>query len=265
VALLCLAQARSSTGTVIAAALTLVGLTLKARGAWRPVALVGAIIAVAAGLLGAAGLFELLGKDAGLNGRLAIWAAAWPEALQRPLTGLGYDYTGAPEAALRLRQLFGVYSVHSGYLDALICLGWGVSGLFALAVCGALQRAWCGPAPPEEGDRRAVLSLLLAGCLLSAVTESGVTHPSGPMQLLGLLAVFGLYAAGAEVGGTTTPEARLWRRELGAWGAPGRPRPAAGRSGGAPPSGRSPSPGGWRPRPPPPPATSPRADPSAGA
>ena len=197
-AALCLVMAGSASGVAIAALLTAFCLlVLQGRGGLRLAAI--GVIGVAAGalLLGGGRLAVLaaglVGRDATLSGRTAIWSAAQPYVLQQPLLGSGYDYTGSPEVVDRLQDLFGVYSVHSGYLDALICLGFGLSGMLFLAIAAALWRAWRRPIWPGD-ERRAVSTALLLGGLLSAVTEAGVTHPSGPMQLLWLLALFGLYA-----------------------------------------------------------------------
>lgn len=194
----CLVMARSASGVAMAGLLTMFCLlVLKARGGVRIAALgalAAAVTLLALGGEAATGpLAGLLGRDASLSGRTAIWRTAWPYAQQQPLIGSGYDYMGSPEAAGRLRAMFDVYSVHSGYLDALIALGFPLCALLAFAIASALRRAWREPAWPGE-DRRPVATALLVGGLLSAVTEAQVTHPSGPMQMLWLLALFGLCA-----------------------------------------------------------------------
>ena len=194
----CLAMARSASGVAIAMLLTAFCLfVLKRRGWVRIVALTGiggaALVLLFSGDAVTGLIAHWLGRDETLSGRTAIWGAAAPYAMQQPLIGSGYDYTGSPEVVNRLRGLFDVYSVHSGYLDALITLGFALSGLLVLAILLALRGAWMGPVWPGD-DRRAVATALLVGGLLSGVTEAGITHPSGPMQMLWLLALFGLYA-----------------------------------------------------------------------
>ena len=194
----CLIMARSASGIAIAALLTGFCLfVLNGRGLTRIMALglftvAGALLAVG-GEAATTAIAGALGRDATLSGRTAIWSAAAPYAMQQPLTGSGFDYTGSPEVAERLRGLFDVYSVHSAYLDALITLGFPLSVLLVFAIGFALLRAWRTPVWPGD-DHRAIATALLVGGLLSAVTEAGITHPSGPMQMLWLLALFGLYA-----------------------------------------------------------------------
>ncbi len=103
----------------------------------------------------------------------------------------------SPEVAARLTVLFGVNHVHNALLDVFINLGGAGVGLLILAV-GAALLAGARSRTPAASAPRATLALLAAGWMLSGLTEDMAVRAEGPVALLGLCALFGLYALRAE-------------------------------------------------------------------
>ena len=139
-ALLLVVLSQSKTGLLCAAA-GLYGLLIC--GAFRrgPLAAtvmswasVAGLVAVAALLIASPELlFRLLGKDATLTGRTAIWGAAWRQLAKRPWTGFGYSVlwdhaTGwFPGAWIAKDAKFTAGHAHNGWLETWLGLGlWGL-------------------------------------------------------------------------------------------------------------------------------------------
>ena len=91
-------------------------------------------------------LTRLLGRDATLSGRTAIWALVARFIAQRPLFGYGYDafWRGmvGPSFQIDAAVHFIVEHAHNGFLE--ICLELGAAGLalFLLSYAGAWRRLW---------------------------------------------------------------------------------------------------------------------------
>jgi exopolysaccharide production protein ExoQ len=91
-------------------------------------------------------LMHLLGRDATLSGRTAIWAQSAHSIAQRPLLGYGYDafWRGMTGPSLQIDTAvhFVVEHAHNGFLE--ICLELGITGLalFVLSYARALFRLW---------------------------------------------------------------------------------------------------------------------------
>lgn len=98
-------------------------------------AVVGLGVLVAAGVLAADALFDLLGKDATLTGRTEIWAAAMRQIEHRPWTGYGYGVVwsvkGAwtPFATIAREAGFTPQHAHNVWIEQ--WLGLGIFGLGA--------------------------------------------------------------------------------------------------------------------------------------
>jgi exopolysaccharide production protein ExoQ len=97
------------------------------------------ILTVFIGGSGLGNFASMLGRDETLTGRTYIWAELLPIAMQHPILGCGYGgfWTSATIEAYIINE------AHSGYLEAL--MGLGFVGLFLLAMfllssCGRAQR-----------------------------------------------------------------------------------------------------------------------------
>lgn len=199
-AAVCVFFSRSSTGLTIAVAAPLLvwlGGVLGQRGAWVTKGLV--LTGILAGLLLlpliSSFWLDVVGKDTTLTGRTQIWAWAWPYALERPLTGMGFSYTSLNEFAGRLDAAFHVVSVHNALLDLLITAGWPATIFLIAAIAIAAFRLW-GPSTHLANQAgRSLAACLLAVCAVSSTTEAMVNLPTGPMNfyfLTGLFLLFGL-------------------------------------------------------------------------
>ncbi len=221
-AVICVAASRSMSGLMLAvAAPILEQLLIRLRGPGRLAAAGFGLAAVALAFAGralilAAGL-AALGRDATLSGRTAIWRAAGELVQQHLLRGWGLNYSVSPEVALRLTVLFGVNHVHNALLDVVINLGMLGAALLALAVASALASG--ARSRRAASAARSMLALVVAGWLLSGLTEDMAVRADGPIAQFGLCALFGLYGLSAGRGAFRRP--RFGFRP--AWQAPLRP------------------------------------------
>jgi exopolysaccharide production protein ExoQ len=107
------------------------------------------IVVAAAGIIQ---LFELprlaflLGRDATLSGRTAIWAQVAHLILRRPLFGYGYDafWRGMQGPSLQVAAAvhFIVAHAHNGFLEIALELGTAGLSLFAVSWLRAWHRLW---------------------------------------------------------------------------------------------------------------------------
>lgn len=102
----------------------------------------GCILAVA-GVLGFSELAPLLGRDATLTGRTAIWHEVWISILHRPLLGYGFSafWRGAQGASwdVVVALRFVLFHAHNGFLE--IWLELGAAGLLLFAL-GFVRAGW---------------------------------------------------------------------------------------------------------------------------
>ncbi|MEZ5933588.1 MAG: O-antigen ligase [Alphaproteobacteria bacterium] len=173
----------SATATVV---VLLIILTHVVLAVWRlPSRLAMAItaLAISAVTLGAAILlanidviFDALGRDTTLTGRVGIWQFARTMIEQKPLLGYGYNaFWERPEFAQYAVDTFGwiVPNAHNGYLDTLLSIG--VIGLvlmfvfFGSAVLRGLRRV------TDADDIAASITLaLIMGSLVRASLETNL-------------------------------------------------------------------------------------------
>ncbi len=168
-------------------------------GIWRWGALFGLIAGVLIGLmlvlgLGTEGLFELIGKDSTLTGRIQIWEAVKIAIGHRDTLGYGYGPFWLVDSIERQGVWDAVGwkppSAHSGYLDVRLQLG--EVGL-ALVVFMLFASVWIAARGLFGAHRRRALWLLMLITIEAILdrTESGLFSPDLRMVfwLLGLMAV----------------------------------------------------------------------------
>ncbi|MEZ0168123.1 O-antigen ligase family protein [Microvirga sp. TS319] len=180
---MCLFGAASSTGLIVALVMvaTSIGfsLLLNARRGTRPLILGSAfffiVLAVVAAIPTLSVVFELLGKEPNLTGRVPIWSTLLPWALERPL--LGFGFSSFEQAMLpRYFALTGekLVNAHSGYLETFISFGYlGLAILAAVLISFVrnvvylLQRQ-----SPYERLLLPFAVAIYVGVLCSNITES---------------------------------------------------------------------------------------------
>ncbi len=95
------------------------------------------------GLAAFSAIAPLLGRDATLTGRTAIWHEVWISITHRPLLGYGFSafWRGAQGASwdVIVALRFVLFHAHNGFLE--ICLELGASGLVLFAL-GFLRAGW---------------------------------------------------------------------------------------------------------------------------
>lgn len=88
--------------------------------------------------------FNLLGKDATLTGRTAIWQFALELIAQKPVLGWGYRAVWQPNDAITVRvdEAVGwaVPHAHNTFLETTLQLGWVGLAVMVLMICVALWR-----------------------------------------------------------------------------------------------------------------------------
>jgi O-antigen ligase len=183
-----LVLSRSTTSlllTVMTAAATIGFLWLDRGGAWMAAVWLALALAAVTGPLiyaaiGSEGLFELLGKDSSLTGRVYIWAGVWQAIADRPLLGHGYSafwIIGSPGVnAIWAAVQWEVPTAHSGYLEVLLQLGWIGA---ALVLVMALGTAVYAGMALFRGPRRRGLWMLLQLVVLVILnySESALLNP----------------------------------------------------------------------------------------
>jgi exopolysaccharide production protein ExoQ len=137
-------------------------------------------------------LMQLMGRDATLSGRMAIWDAVWQRILERPWFGYGYaafwrGWTG-PSFEVSAAVQFLVFHAHNGYLD--VWLQTGLVGLlfFAAAYGRAWQRVLQRFQRGDIEDLYWPLSLLVIVGLYG-IDENTLLIPNGLFWMLFVLAL----------------------------------------------------------------------------
>ena len=121
------------------------------------------------------GATSTLGRDETLTGRTEIWAILLPDVEKHPFLGYGFGgyWTSETHKEEKIRE------AHSGYLDALLDLGF--VGLFLLAIyllsfCRKAQRKMA-----YDYDWAILCICLLLMALLHNVTESSINSFTSPL------------------------------------------------------------------------------------
>jgi O-antigen ligase len=199
------ARAGSATALVAAAA---VGVVLLAALLMRRAATPGArsrlyaaftgvgVAAVVAVVLMWQRVLDALGRDAGLTGRDAIWAAVWERAMERPVLGNGFSTPWVPWEPMFdgwiIDHGITVFHAHDMWLDVFLQLG--VVGVAVIAVVfgAATWRSWFfavdRPRWDLVADRPYSPLTLLAPLTMALLLTQGLTE-SGPLMLWGWLLV----------------------------------------------------------------------------
>jgi len=179
----CLFGAASSTGLVVAMVMVAASLSfsllLNARRGTRTLILGSAffflVLAIATAIPILSVVFELLGKEPDLTGRVPIWGTLLPWALERPW--LGYGFSSFELAMLpRFFALTGerLVNAHNGYLETFI--NFGYLGLAILAtVFISFVRNVVYLLKRQSPYERLILPFAVAifvGVLCSNITES---------------------------------------------------------------------------------------------
>jgi O-antigen ligase len=191
--LVMLVLCRSTTSlllTLFTASCTGVILGLYKGRAWMATTLLGLGIGISVGLIlfaavGVSGLFDIIGKDSSLTGRVYIWAAAREVISTRPLLGHGYSafwLAGTPG----MRRIWDLVewetpTAHSGYLEVLLQLGalGAVLGFTLLTV--SLVRALRGL---FGGNARRAAWILMFLVILSILSYSESVLFNPDMQMI---------------------------------------------------------------------------------
>jgi len=159
----------------------------------------GAVVCIAI-LRHPAPIFELLGKDATLTGRMQLWHYVKLEVLARPVLGFGYSAFWGTGEADRIRALVGWNppTAHNGFLDA--ALGLGIIGLVILLI-GLLRNFILGfKVARRERDFVATWPLFfMIFAVLDNLTESSITGANAcckpPLQVGASTLLLVLYIA----------------------------------------------------------------------
>lgn len=183
----------SATATVI---VLLIILTHAVLAVWRlPFRLAAAITALAlsAAILGVALLlanidviFNALGRDATLTGRIGIWQFAMVMIEQEPLLGYGYNaFWEQPKFAQYAIDRFGwiVPNAHNGYLDTLLSIGIVGLALMFVFFGNAVLRSFRSLANAEALAAGITLALIM-GYLVRAVLETNLLGQNSIMWVL---------------------------------------------------------------------------------
>jgi len=147
-ALIGAAQSRTAL-VVFAAVLLLIPVFRIDRESWKARIRIAIIGVLAAGCIlpltvDLTRLAGLLGRDATLTGRTAIWAEALASIARRPIWGYGYSaFWGVSRDAIRIDSFLGfeVPHAHNGYLELTLQLGIVGLALFLVLYATALWRA----------------------------------------------------------------------------------------------------------------------------
>ena len=141
-------------------------------------------------------LIAALGRDTGLTGRDAIWAAVWERASQRPVLGNGFATPWVPWEPAFDRWIVDhgitVFHAHNMWLDVYLQLG--VVGVAVVAVVfgAATWRSWFfavdRPRWDIVADRPYSPLTLLAPLVCALLLTQGLTE-SGPLMLWGWMLI----------------------------------------------------------------------------
>jgi O-antigen ligase len=195
---LCLVGAKSSTAIIIAVILPAFYIAaVKPEGALRFVSLSGVAVVFGTFILFrdqiVHGVLGLLGKNSNLSGRSDIWAECLDEFAQRPVFGHGFGYTKGDAFVSRLQMLFQVSYTHNQYLDVLLNVGILGVAIYLGVIGYACFLAWRSRLSGRTGDARAMLTVLLAGLVISGFSETS----GGMLAQLLYGSIFGLTALAA--------------------------------------------------------------------
>ncbi|PZW40418.1 O-antigen ligase [Humitalea rosea] len=147
-----LVLSRSTTSLLLSmavAGVTLGILLIRRGGGWLGVLMLAAslgfgLATIGFGFFGLEGIFELIGKDQTLTGRVFIWQAVHRMIDERPWLGWGFSafwIQGARPAEQIWQDLqWLVPHAHNAFLDIALQLGWIGVTLIALVACATLLR-----------------------------------------------------------------------------------------------------------------------------
>jgi O-antigen ligase len=146
----------------------------------------------------------VLGRQADLSGRTAIWAALFP-AVSNPILGAGFDsFWSSPNALIfqhNLRLLHWYHpenlnEAHNGYIEVYLNLGWiGVCLIALILTTGYWRASKALRRDPEVGSL--FLAIIMSGVVYS-ITEAGFRTMS-PMWFFLLLAIVGAAGVSAKL------------------------------------------------------------------
>ncbi len=140
-------------------------------------------------------IFYLLGKDPGMTGRTAIWAAVIVSSMKRPLLGFGYNafFHGSEGESTNVVALTGwnVSASHNGFMDVWVTLGAIGLGLLLYSFFKALKDALIC----VRGQESAYLSWY--GCIaflmvIVNLDEAAMMLPADLIWVLYIVACVGL-------------------------------------------------------------------------
>ena len=124
---------------------------MRSRSAWQvATVVVGISLFAVCGLflfMEPSEIFNLLGRDATLSGRVDIWSLVIPRIMQHPWLGYGYasfwvGYDASPSAAIWDILQWHVPHSHNGFLDLVEQVGFIGTGLFFAGFAVAIQRGF---------------------------------------------------------------------------------------------------------------------------
>lgn len=123
-------------------------------------------------------LFDLIGREPTLSGRLPLWKVVWPWIEQRPLLGYGYAAFWEPDS-YRIRQITGhpsaqweVYYSHNGALETLLDVGVVGLSLLLAAYVRAFWAILCLLRRCPHAHDLAPMMIFLISFLLANITEA---------------------------------------------------------------------------------------------
>ncbi|CAN5332077.1 hypothetical protein BH10PSE15_BH10PSE15_13740 [soil metagenome] len=185
-----LVLANSATADIAVAAGLVTGFALlpirnrALRGLWRLTAIGGVCAAGAAMVMEPAVMGEMLGRDATMSGRSAMWAQAMPMTVERAL-GTGYGTGGGAQVSIELQKRMHRainLSVQSGYINLALELGWGAVWLYLLWAGGGAAAVLFSRRPSAG---QTVLVALLAADMVESISEvNGCFAPSWLLLVL---------------------------------------------------------------------------------
>ena len=123
-------------------------------------------------------LFDIMGREPTLSGRLPLWKVVWPWIEQRPVLGYGYAAFWEPDS-YRIRQITGhpsaqweVYYSHNGALETLLDVGVVGLSLLLAAYARAFWAILCLLRRCPYAHDLAPIMIFLISFLLANITEA---------------------------------------------------------------------------------------------
>lgn len=123
-------------------------------------------------------VFDLIGREPTLSGRLPLWKVVWPWIEQRPVLGYGYAAFWEPDS-YRIRQITGhpsaqweVYYSHNGALETLLDVGVVGLSLLLAAYVRAFWAILCLLRRCPYAHDLAPMMIFLISFLLANITEA---------------------------------------------------------------------------------------------